>query len=71
MEENTVKKEKDLLGSRDVAWILDCSPDDVIDLAKRGELQGTKVGRFWRFRHRVVQAYKREQEKEQINSHSR
>ena len=28
------KKQKDYLRSKDVAWILDCSPDDVIELAR-------------------------------------
>ena len=66
MEENTVKKENDLLNSNDVAWILDMSPSDVVDLARRGELKASKAGRFWQFRPRDVQAYKRKQEKEQM-----
>jgi excisionase family DNA binding protein len=60
VEENTVKKNsKELLKSKDVAWILDCSPDYVIELAKRQKLRGAKVGRFWRFRPEDVTAYKK------------
>ena len=51
-----------LLRTKDVAYILDCSPDDVIELARSKKLKGTKVGRFWRFRQRAVMAYKRKQE---------
>jgi len=53
---------KPLLRSKDVAHILDCSPDDVIELARRGKLKGTKTGRFWRFRLEDVLAYKKRQE---------
>jgi len=31
----TTKKKESLLKSKDVAHILDCSPDDVIDLARK------------------------------------
>jgi excisionase family DNA binding protein len=57
-----MKKEEELLKSKDVAWILDCSPDDVVEMAKRGELQGIKVDRFWRFTRAEVEAYKERQE---------
>jgi len=53
-----VKKEN-LLRSKDVAHILDCSPDDVIELARRGKLRATKQGRFWRFRYADVMTYKK------------
>jgi hypothetical protein len=39
-------KKEGLLRSKDVAHILDCSTDDVIDLARKGKLLGVKVGRF-------------------------
>jgi len=55
---------KPLLRSKDVAHILDCSPDDVIELARRGKLKATKEGRFWRYRPRDVEAYKRRNEKQ-------
>ncbi len=53
----------ELLRSKDVAHILDCSPDDVMELAKRGKLKATKDGRYWKFSHQDVLAYKKEQEK--------
>jgi excisionase family DNA binding protein len=37
---------------------LDCSPDDVHLLVHRGDLKGTKVGRFWRYRLEDVMEYK-------------
>ena len=55
MKENN----KDCLKSKDVAWILDCSPDDVIELARRGKLKAFKEGRFWKYREPAVMAYKR------------
>jgi len=50
-----------LLRSKDVARILDLSPDDVIKLARRGKLRASKVGRRWEFRARDVAQF---QEKE-------
>ena len=52
-------KKEQLLRPRDVAWILDCSPDDVVVLAKKGNLIGMKQGRYWKFRERDVIQYKR------------
>ena len=57
-------KGKQLLRSKDVAWILDCCPDDVIDLARSGKLKAAKVGRLWKYRLADVMAYKRGREKE-------
>ncbi len=51
-------KKENLLRSKDVAHILDCSPDDVIELARRGKLRASKQGRFWRFKHNDVLSYK-------------
>jgi excisionase family DNA binding protein len=53
------KKVEALLRSKDVAHILDCSPDDVIELARRGRLRATKQGRFWRFCQADVLTYKK------------
>ena len=57
-------EEEELLKSKDVAHILDCSPDDVHLLVHRGDLPGTKVGRFWRYRLEDVMEYKRKMEQE-------
>jgi len=48
-----------VLRSRDVAHILDCSPDEVIELAQRGKLKATKEGRFWKYCPADVVAYKK------------
>ena len=61
-EEPRMAEEEKLLKSKDVAHILDCSPDDVHLLVHRGDLKGTKVGRFWRFQLEDVMEYKRKTE---------
>jgi excisionase family DNA binding protein len=53
------KPKESLLKSKDAAHILDCSPDDVIDLARKGKLRAVKQGRFWRFRQSDVVSYKK------------
>ena len=53
------KQKESLLRSKHVAYILDCSPDDVIELARKGKLKGTKMGRFWRFRQEDVLEYRK------------
>ena len=58
------KKKQPLLRSRAVAYLLDMSPDDVIELAKRKELAAKKKGRYWRFRQADVLEYKKKMEKE-------
>jgi len=58
-----MKPPEKLLKSRDVAWILDCSPDDVVVLARKGKLKAFKQGRSWRFREADVVAYKKRMEK--------
>jgi excisionase family DNA binding protein len=59
LEEDAVKKkDEDLLNTKDVAWILDCSPDDVSELARKGKLKSEKVGRFWKYHEADVIAYK-------------
>ena len=52
--------ETGLLRARDVAYILDCSPDDVYVLIRKGVLPAIKKGRFYRFRLDEVMAYKRD-----------
>jgi len=55
----TVKRDK-FFRSKDVAHILNCSPDDVIVLAKKGKLRAVKQGRFWKYLQDDVMAYKKE-----------
>ena len=54
------------LRSRDVAHILDLSPDEVTELAHRRKLKAKKVGRIWRYSLADVRAYRRKQERERI-----
>lgn len=50
-------RERTFLNSKEVAQILDCSPDDIHVLVRRGELKAAKAGRFWRYRLADVEAY--------------
>jgi excisionase family DNA binding protein len=59
VEHRIVKPKEKLLKSRDVAWILDWSPDDVNVLARKGKLKAFKQGRKWRFREADVMTYKK------------
>ncbi len=45
------------LRSKDVAHIIDCSPDDVILHAREGRMKARKKGRFWRFQIKDVKAF--------------
>jgi len=55
-------RDKNSLRSKDVAHILDMSPDDVIELARKGKLDAHKSGRFWRFKLKDVTAYQKRKE---------
>ncbi len=46
-----------VLKTRDLAMILDMSPDAVNDLARRGVIRGYKSGNQWRFRRRDVEKF--------------
>lgn len=52
--------EDSLLNSKEVAEILDCSPDTVNELARKSELPAFKKGRQWRFRKRDITSFKRQ-----------
>ena len=54
-----MKIARSLLDTNDVAHILDCSPYDVILLARKGILPATKPSRRWRFKEKDVLTYKR------------
>lgn len=53
-------KEDILLNSREVALLLDLSPDTVNELARRNVLPGFKKGRQWRFHKREIASFKRQ-----------
>jgi len=59
-------KDKNCLRSKDVAYILNCSPDDVIELARKGKLDAHKTGRFWRFKLKDVTKYQRREEEKEV-----
>ncbi len=46
-----------ILKTRDLALLLDMSPDAVNDLARKGFLKGYKSGNQWRFRRKDVEKY--------------
>lgn len=52
--------EDSLLNSKEVAEILDCSPDSVNELARKSILPAFKKGRQWRFRKRDITSFKRQ-----------
>jgi excisionase family DNA binding protein len=52
--------EDSLLNSKEVAEILDCSPDTVNELARKSILPAFKKGRQWRFRKRDINSFKRQ-----------
>lgn len=55
-----VDKEDMLLNSREVAQILDLSPDTVNELARKSVLPAFKRGRQWRFRRRDILSFTRD-----------
>ena len=59
-----MKKEGNTLKSKDVAHILDCSPDDVLYLARTEKLRAVKKGKYWMFTFRDVQTYRKKMMRE-------
>ena len=53
-------REEILLNRKEVAEILDLSPDTVNELARKSVLPAFKRGRQWRFRKRDIASYKRQ-----------
>ena len=52
-----IEKDETLLNSRDVARLLDMSPDTVNEYARKQILPAFKTGRQWRFRKRDIDAW--------------
>lgn len=46
-----------ILKTRDLAILLDMSPDAVNDMARKGLLRGFKSGNQWRFRRKDVERF--------------
>jgi excisionase family DNA binding protein len=59
-----LEKEEDLLNSREVARILDMSPDTVNEFARKNILPGFKKGKQWRFRKKDVFSFTKKQVRE-------
>jgi excisionase family DNA binding protein len=53
-------RDDSILDSKDVARILDLSPDTVNEYARKDILPGIKKGRQWRFRRRDIASFKRQ-----------
>ncbi len=59
------EKEEVLLNSRQVAALLELSPDTVNELARKSILPGVKRGRQWRFRRQDITLFKKQQQKQE------
>ena len=59
-----MEREEDLLNSKEVARILDLSPDTVNEFARKNILPGFKKGKQWRFRKRDISTFNKRQGKE-------
>lgn len=46
-----------ILKTRDMAILLDLSPDVINDMARKGILKGYKSGNQWRFKRKDVERY--------------
>jgi excisionase family DNA binding protein len=55
-----VETEANFLNSREVARLLDVSPDQVNEYARKQILPAFKAGRQWRFRKQDVASFKRQ-----------
>jgi excisionase family DNA binding protein len=55
-----MERDDAILNSKDVAQILDLSPDTVNEYARKSILPAFKKGRQWRFRRRDITAFKRQ-----------
>lgn len=58
-----LEKEEELLNSKQVATILDMSPDTVNEFARKNILPAFKKGKQWRFRRRDVSIFFNKQPK--------
>ncbi len=55
------EREEELLNSREVARILDLSPDTVNEFARKNILPAFKKGKQWRFRQRDIFSFNKKQ----------
>jgi hypothetical protein len=62
--ESIVDREEELLNSKQVAVILDMSPDTVNEFARKNILPAFKKGKQWRFRKRDISIFYKKQPKD-------
>jgi excisionase family DNA binding protein len=60
-EGSMLEREEELLNSRQVAVILDLSPDTVNEFARKNILPAFKKGKQWRFRKRDISLFSKKQ----------
>lgn len=60
-EDIMMDREEELLTSREVARILDLSPDTVNEFARKNILPAFKKGKQWRFRKRDIFSFNKKQ----------
>lgn len=60
MDPKMLDRTEALLNSRDVARLLDMSPDRVNEFARKQILPAFKAGRQWRFRKQDIASFKRQ-----------
>jgi len=56
-----LERDEELLNSRQVAVILDLSPDTVNEFARKNILPAFKKGKQWRFRKRDISIFNKRQ----------
>ena len=56
-----LEREEELLNSREVAIILDLSPDTVNEVARKNILPGFKKGKQWRFKKKDISSFTKKQ----------
>jgi len=59
-----LEREEELLNSKQVAAILDMSPDTVNEFARKNILPAFKKGKQWRFRRRDISIFYKKQPRE-------
>ena len=59
-----LEREEELLNSKQVAIILDLSPDTVNEFARKNLLPGFKKGKQWRFKKKDVSIFTKKQTRE-------
>jgi excisionase family DNA binding protein len=59
-----LEREEELLNSKQVAVILDMSPDTVNEFARKNILPAFKKGKQWRFRKRDISVFFKKQPKD-------